>query len=152
MNWPSVKGFEHDHQTVGYAATALGAIAALGGKSAQVKEVADNCEIPPAYLAKIVHALARKGIVKTQRGVGGGVCLARAAREITLCDLCEALEGPILLRRRLLGASSCSDDNDCPAHSFWTGHGGRLFEFLRRMTVADLAAFETRRPWRSPAK
>ena len=60
-------------QSAAYAASALAFITAMGGKPVQVRAVSAACEIPAAYLAKIVNVLARKGLVTTQRGVGGGV-------------------------------------------------------------------------------
>ncbi|MBK8914984.1 MAG: Rrf2 family transcriptional regulator [Phycisphaerales bacterium] len=137
-------------QSVGYAAAALGYVAAAGGKALLVKEMAEACDIPAAYLAKIINALARKQVVLTQRGVGGGVTLARPAEKITLYELCEALDDPIVLRRCMLGTAQCSDDRACPAHEFWTAHRGRQLAFLQETTVADIAAFETRKRWKRP--
>jgi Rrf2 family protein len=135
-------------QAVGYAATALGRIAAAGGAPVLIKDVAQDCDIPAAYLAKIVNALARKGIVATQRGIGGGVSLARPASELTVYDLCVALDDPIVLSRCMLGIAPCSDERACPAHRFWTVHRAKQAEFLQNTTVADVAAFETRRRWK----
>jgi DNA-binding MarR family transcriptional regulator len=59
-------------QSVGYAISALGCIAAAGGRPVLVKEIAEAASIPPSYLAKIIHALGRRRLVTTQRGVGGG--------------------------------------------------------------------------------
>jgi Rrf2 family protein len=132
-------------QSVGYTATALGTIAAAGGRPLLVKEIAEACGIPAAYLAKIINTLARKGIVHTQRGIGGGVTLARDARSITLLDLCEAMDDPITERRCFLGTAGCSDERACPAHRFWTAHREKELAFLRQTTVADIAVFETRR-------
>jgi Rrf2 family protein len=134
-------------QASGYAATALGFIAAMGGKSAQVKVVADSCEIPSAYLAKIINALSHKGLVITQRGVGGGVSLARPPQEIPLNAICAALDDPITEPRCMFGHAECSEDRACPAHQFCSSHRQRVAEFLQRTTVADIAAFETRRRW-----
>jgi Rrf2 family protein len=134
-------------QAVGYAATALGYVAAAGGKAVLVKEVAEGCGIPGPYLSKIIHSLSRMGLVNTQRGVGGGVTLAREPREITLYDLCQALGDPIVQRRCMLGTAECSDERACPAHKFWTAHRSRQVDFLKATTIADIAAFETRRRW-----
>jgi Rrf2 family protein len=112
-----------------------------------VKDIAEACAIPPAYLAKIVHQLAKRGVVSTQRGVGGGVSLTRPASQISLYELCEALSDPILEQRCMLGVAQCSDERSCPAHLFWTAHRAEHIAFLRRTTIADLAAFETRRRW-----
>lgn len=135
-------------QAVGYAATALGRIAAAGGASVLIKDIADDCEIPSPYLAKIINTLARKGVVATQRGVGGGVVLARPAQSITLFDLCVALDDLIVQPRCMLGVAPCSDERACPAHQFWTGHRAGIVAFLQSTTIADIAAFETHRRWK----
>lgn len=134
-------------QPVGYAVTALGYVAAAGGKPVLVKDMADACEIPGPYLAKIVNSLSKAGLVHTQRGIGGGVTLAKDAREISVFDLCTALADPIVQPRCMLGTAECSDLRACPAHKFWTQHRDKEVAFLREMSIADVAAFETRRRW-----
>ncbi len=132
-------------QSSGYAAAALGYVAAAGGRPMLVKEMAQAADVPASYLAKIIQTLARKSIVQTQRGVGGGVTLARPATEITLFDLCEALSDPVVDQTCMLGIAVCSDDRACPAHRFWTSQRARCHEFLKSTTLADVAAFELRR-------
>lgn len=135
-------------QSVGYAISALGCIASAGGKPVLVKEIAEAAHIPPSYLAKIIHGLGRRGLVNTQRGVGGGVTLARPATEITLYDVCVALDDSAVQPLCMLGNAQCSDDRACPAHKYWTTQRAKHTEFLAGTTVADIAAFETRRKWR----
>ncbi len=135
-------------QATGYAATALGCIAAIGGKPVLVKEIAEACDIPTAYLAKIINLLARQKIVATQRGIGGGVSLARPAAAISLHELCVALNDPSIAPRCMLGNAECTNDRACPAHDFCTDHREKLAAFLRRTTIADIAAFENRRRWK----
>lgn len=132
-------------QAVGYAAIALGYVASGGGKSILVKQIAEVSDIPGSYLAKIINSLARKGIVSTQRGIGGGVCLAKPATEVSLYDLCVALDDPSIQARCMLGTAECSDARACPAHQFWTGLRVKYIDYLRKMTVADVAAFELKR-------
>ncbi len=137
-------------QGVGYAAVALGHIAGAGGKPVLVKEIAEAAAIPAPYLAKIVHALAKRGVLITQRGVGGGVTLARPATEISLFDLCEAMDDAVVQPRCMLGTAECSDERACPAHKFWTAHRNKTIEFLKHTYVSDIAAFEARRRWKRP--
>lgn len=134
-------------QGVGYAVTALGYIAAAGGKPVLVREIAESGSIPAPYLAKIINALSKRGIVLTQRGVGGGVTLARPATEINLFDLCAALDDPVVHPMCMLGNAECSDDRACPAHKFWSGARQKVYDFLQATSVADIAAFESRRRW-----
>ena len=135
-------------QAVGYAATALGFVAAAGGRAVLVKDIAEAADIPAPYLAKIIQTLARKGLVLTQRGIGGGVTLARSADQLRLYDLCVALDDPSVQSRCMLGIAECTDERACPAHQFWTRQRASCQEYLRRMSVADIAAFETRRRWK----
>lgn len=132
-------------QAMGYAISALGHIACAGGKPVLVKDVAVAAGIPQPYLAKIIHALGRRGFVNTQRGVGGGVTLAKDADQITLYDVCLALDPSLAEPRCMLGDAPCSDDRACPAHTFWKEERRRIMAFLATTTVADVAAFEARR-------
>jgi len=144
-----ILGFNGDSfmlgQATGHATVALGYLATAGGKALLVKEIAAACSIPAPYLAKIINSLRRVGLVQTQRGVGGGVKLARQPHEISLYSVAELLGDPICNRRCMLGVAQCSDERACPAHKFWTEHRRGTIEFLQKTTVADIAAFETRR-------
>lgn len=132
-------------QAVGYAATALSQLAAAGDRPLRVKEIAKATNMPGPYLAKIIQALAHKGIVNTQRGIGGGVMLARSAESITIYEVAVALEDPAVLERCMLGVAACTDERACPCHKFWTQQRARAADFMRATTVADMAAFEARR-------
>jgi len=129
-------------QSVGYAASALGYLAGSGQSQMLVREMAGAVNVPSAYLAKIIQQLARRGLVTTQRGIGGGVALARSPRRITLYDLCEALDDPIVQERCMLGVADCSDERGCPAHAFWKLERQRQLEFLSRTTLEDMADFQ----------
>ncbi len=131
-------------QTVGYAIAALGHLSRYQKQpGAQfVRDIAKATGIPPAYLAKIVHTLARKGFLTTQRGTSGGVSLARPAEEVTLFEVCEVFDDPIVQRRCMLGTAACTDERNCPAHCFWTEERERVAEFLRRTTLRAIARFE----------
>ncbi|MCL4220497.1 MAG: Rrf2 family transcriptional regulator [Phycisphaerales bacterium] len=129
-------------QAVGYAASALGYVAAAEGKPVLVREIADACAIPAPYLSKIIHALAKQGLVVTQRGVGGGVVLARDAGSISLYDLCRALGDCAAEERCMLGTTLCSDRRCCPAHEFWCEQREKLLAFLKSTSVAEIGSFE----------
>ncbi|MEN0020840.1 MAG: Rrf2 family transcriptional regulator [Planctomycetota bacterium] len=134
-------------QGTGYAVQALAFVAAAAGKPMLVRTIAERCDLPAAFLAKVVNRLGKAGLVHTQRGINGGVTLTQNPDEITLFEVCQALEDPIVERRCILGVSECSDERACPAHEFHCSHRAIALEFLRNTTVADVAAFETSRSW-----
>ncbi len=67
-----------------------------------VREVAESCGVPRAFLAKIFQTLARAGVLKSHQGSGGGFSLARPAEEISLLEVIETIEGKILLHECVL--------------------------------------------------
>ncbi len=100
-------------------------------------DIAAAQRIPGPRLAKIIHDLARADLVRTQRGHQGGVTLARPAADITVRDVYEAVEGPILLCRCRQRVEPCADDG-CDTHDFWRGVETLLTEELQTMTFAAL--------------
>lgn len=130
---------------VGYAATALGFLQENRGAPVQVREIALACSIPLPYLHKIVRLLSAKGVVKTQRGVGGGVRLADDATTLTLHELCVLLDEPLLHPQCMLGQDTCSDDNACPAHAEALKIRELQLAVLQRTTIAHIGAFDQQR-------
>jgi Rrf2 family protein len=124
-----------------YAVRAMLELARSGeGVWRRTDEIAAAQRIPPARLAKVLKELARADLVRTQRGQGGGVALARAADRITVLDAYEAVEGPILLCRCRQRPGGCGDDGECETHGFWRAVEERLRQELRSTTFAALAA------------
>ena len=131
-------------QSTGYAITALGHVATVPERSLLIKDIAEATGLPQPYLAKIIHTLARRGLVTTRRGVGGGVALARPAASISLFEIAAAMDDPLLEERCMLGPTACSDQRACPAHDFWSQHRRAQIDFLNQRSLADVAAFELR--------
>jgi Rrf2 family protein len=79
-------------QTVEYALRAVVHLAYEAPEARTTAQIAEATKVPRDYLAKILQGLSKKGIVQTQRGVGGGVSLARGADELTILDVVNAVE------------------------------------------------------------
>ncbi|MFN8176835.1 MAG: Rrf2 family transcriptional regulator [bacterium] len=79
-------------QTAEYALRAAVFLAASGEIRRPAREISTATQIPGNYLAKILGALARAGIVEAQRGPHGGFVLARDPREVTVLELVCAVE------------------------------------------------------------
>jgi Rrf2 family protein len=108
-------------QTVEYALRAVVQLAYLAPEASTTAALSSVTQVPPAYLAKVLQALVRAGIVSSQRGVGGGVALARDANKLTILDIVNAVD-PI---RRI---------KTCPLDL--ATHGTRLCPLHRRLDAA----------------
>ena len=81
--------------------------------------VAREMKIPASFLAKIISQLSIAGLLQTSRGARGGVSLAREPKEISLLDVVEAIDGPILLNECVGTNKPCSFEDECLVHPIW---------------------------------
>ena len=110
------------------------------GKRASTGQVAEEQKIPPSFLAKIISQLSIAGLLHTSRGARGGVMLARAASDITLLDVVEAIDGPIALNECVGDEGLCAFGDDCPLHSVWCDAQDEL---VGRLKGTNFAQFVT---------
>ena len=77
--------------------------------------------IPKSFMGRIVAQLAREGLIDAFPGRDGGLSLPRPASQITLKDVVEAFEGPILLSEcmQVKGEDDCPFQSNCPVRSKW---------------------------------
>jgi len=61
-----------------------------------VKEIAGGLGMPQGYLAKIFQTLSKNHLAYSRRGPKGGYVLARKPEAISLLDIIEAVDGPVL--------------------------------------------------------
>ena len=104
-----------------------------------VKQIAEETDVFPAFLGKIVQRLTQARILDTKKGPAGGVTLARPPEEITLLEIVEALDGTDLWESCVLGLDSCADDRACPLHDDWARIRDQIRQMLQSRTLADLA-------------
>lgn len=102
----------------------------------RVDTIAEALDVPRNYLSKVMHTLAREGVLTSTRGPRGGFTLAAPAEEITLArviDPFDPIEDRCLLMRR-----PCTDENPCIAHARWKHVAVQMRAFFRTTTLADL--------------
>lgn len=102
-------------QTVEYALRAVVHLASTAPTARTTEEIARVTRVPQAYLSKVLQNLVQAGILRSQRGLGGGISLTRTPAELTILEVVNAVD-PI---RRI---STCPLDlashgvNLCPLH------------------------------------
>jgi Rrf2 family protein len=97
-------------------------------------------------LEHLVARLRKAGLIDSRRGSRGGYMLARAAEEITMAEVVEALEGSIApiecISQSPDGSVVCSRESDpdhvCPTKLLWTRVRASIVRTLRDTTLADL--------------
>lgn len=93
-----------------YAVVTMSAAARhCGGARTSATELSDETGIALPTTQKLVSILSKAGLLRSVRGMGGGIQLARPAAAITLTDIIEAVEGPIAMT----ACASAEAKHDC---------------------------------------
>ena len=104
-----------------YAVVTMSAAARhCGGARTSAAELAAETGLPVPTVQKVVSLLSRAGLLRSMRGAGGGLQLARPAAAITLADIVEAVEGPIALTSCAeQGKHDCALEGTCCVQPHW---------------------------------
>jgi Rrf2 family protein len=101
-------------------------------------EIGRQQHIPLTFLAKIMSQLSAAGIVHTMRGAHGGISLGRPAEHISLLNILETIDGPILLNECISDPSLCPLGDQCAVHSVWCQVQADLVNRLSQTNVAQM--------------
>gem|GEM_PF-200307 len=130
-----------------YAARVVLHLACLEpGVQVTIAEIAEKRLLPAPFVRRVVGKLVAAGLLVTTRGMGGGVRLARAAAEISLLDVVQALEGGVTLNPCVDNPRACPLATACPVHQTWTEASWQLEAMLGAVRFDELAARTQRDP------
>lgn len=90
-----------------------------GGGTVRLVDVAKRQAIPLAYLKRLIAPLVRVGLLRTMRGVGGGVLLARHPKQISMREVIECLEGAVSLVECVANPAFCERSQRCASRDLW---------------------------------
>lgn len=128
-------------QTIEYALRAVVHLAYQSPEAHTTAQIAEATRVPKDYLSKILQGLAREGIVRTQRGVGGGVSLIKEPSELTILDVVKAVEPESVQR-----ITSCPlglkthGIRLCPLHKRLDNAVAMVEAAFRQTTLAEVLA------------
>lgn len=117
-------------------------LALRGGGTVPLKDIARSQQISLLYLEHIIAPLTSAGILKTVRGVRGGVRLAKPPEEIKLSDLVELLEGPIAPVDCVDDPKTCPRSKFCVTRDVWAEVKHAIEAVLGSKTLHDLVQMQ----------
>lgn len=126
-----------------------------GGERVSAARLAEETGLPAPSVQKLVSRLTAAGLLRSSRGVGGGLKLGRPAAAISLADIVEAVEGPIALTScledaqgagRADGRACCSLDGACSVKPHWPLVNDALRGALAGVSLVQLAGLGTHAP------
>lgn len=109
-----------------------------------INAIAERQGMPEQYLEQLIALLRRRGLVRSVRGAQGGYLLARPAKDITMQELMDTLEGPIRFSDCVYDQEHCANSGACATQKMWVRLNARIAEELRGTTLADVLGEQLR--------
>jgi FeS assembly SUF system regulator len=111
-----------------------------GGLRTSATELASETGIALPTVQKLVSILSKGGLLRSVRGAGGGIQLARPAAAITLADIIEAVEGPIAMTSCINAATcNCVIEPDCSIKPHWAIVNNAVRSALSDVSLSSLS-------------
>lgn len=109
------------------------------GARLSATELAQETGVPLPTAQKLMGQLAGCGLLSSVRGAGGGFALSKAAAEISLADIVEAVEGPIAMTACSEGRTDCALDAHCRVKPHMGVVGSAVRGALGAVSLTELA-------------
>ena len=106
---------------------------------AYLRAYSKQLTLSPGYIAKIFQEVSRAGLTQAVSGPRGGYRLARDARRISMADIIEALDGPMLSGCCLLSVGGCARESSCGMRGVIHEAEMASYRVFERETLASLA-------------
>jgi FeS assembly SUF system regulator len=136
-----------------YAVVVLAELARTPGRTRSATEAALGAGLPQPTVRKVLKALARAGLVSSERGALGGYRLGRDPEAIHLEEIIEAFEGPVAVTACNGGPLQCDRSDFCGTRRCWAPVNAALRRSLAEYTLADMLRLRPvgrARPTRQP--
>ena len=132
-------------QTVEYALRAVVFLADKSPAACTTDQIAEATQVPKPYLSKVLQNLGRSDIVRSQRGIGGGVTLVKTPAELTILEVVNAVEPIERIVTCPLGLKS-HGKNLCPLHRRMDEALASVESAFGNTTLAEVLAEPTGSP------
>lgn len=128
-----------------YALRMLTMLVESEGKLLSVRAAAEFADVPYSFARSIQHGLAQAGIIESLRGVHGGMRMRVDPDQITMRQVVEAIQGPLVVNDCTAVDGECAHSGECCYHPVWMGTQALVQSYLDSVTLADVV-FGTKNP------
>lgn len=109
-------------------------------RSASVGEISRAMHVPRSFLAKIVQRLVKSELIRSTRGVNGGLELAKKPNDISLFDVIQAIQGSAFISMCATDKKECRLGYTCAVHPVWAKLRKDVEERLKKEKFSDFPA------------
>jgi Rrf2 family protein len=99
-------------------------------------DIAAANDVPPVFATRVLALLQRQGLLLARAGQQGGYTLGRTSEDISLLEVVESIEGPLVTRECVLRDGLCGTEGYCLLHDAWSAAREALCAVLASTTLA----------------
>lgn len=121
-----------------YATLVMTVLAARPDAVSSANDLAESAGIELPTASKVLKPLAQAGLVEGFRGANGGYRLARDARDISLADIVEAMEGPLAMTECSIHEGQCGIEDSCGVRGNWQRVNTVIAEALASISLHSM--------------
>ncbi|MEN6521201.1 MAG: Rrf2 family transcriptional regulator [Armatimonadota bacterium] len=110
-----------------------------GSEPVMTKEIGEKQNLPVTYLEQLMLALRKAGLVNATRGAKGGYVLSRNAKNISLAEIIEALEGPLDIADCADVPNCCLVPDACAFRDVFAKANKALYDVFDQISLAQVA-------------
>lgn len=114
-------------------------------KTVALKDIAQREQISLSYLERLIAPLIGRHIIRSTRGIRGGVSLARPPGEIRLSEVVQLLEGSITPAECVDNPGVCMRSKFCVTRDIWGELKQAMDGVLQSTTLQDLVERQKRK-------
>jgi Rrf2 family protein len=104
-----------------------------------VAEIAKEIDAPVAFTAKILHTLARHGLLESAKGRGGGFFFSHNQSDLSIFKVIHVMEGDRWSVQCGFGLKSCNSDTPCPLHDGYEQLRSRFLDLVQGESIRSLS-------------
>ena len=135
-------------QTAEYALRVMTSIAlAQGAGPVRAKDLATRIHVPNHYLSKVLRKLVTSGLLRAERGHGGGFVLSRPAEKIRFIDVLDAVQVTAEAKHCIFGWRQCNSKKPCILHHRWSTVSESFHQWAQATSLADIQSDARASQW-----
>lgn len=121
-----------------YALRMLAMLAEDPERLLSVRTAAEEVNVPYSFARSIQHGLVQAGIVESLRGVHGGMRLKVSPDDVTIRQVVEAVQGPMVMNDCTAPDGDCARMGTCCYHPLWAGAQALMRDYLDSVSLGDI--------------
>lgn len=115
------------------------ALNADGNKKIGIKKISKDLSIPTPFLGKIMQMLAKNKILASTKGPNGGFSIGKPAKEVSLMDIVDIIDGDDNFNACVIGIHNCStEEKTCPIHKEYAPIRDQAKQLFEKQNLENL--------------